>query len=228
MILVIDNYDSFVHNLARYFRQLGCETVVKRNDAVTIDSIQKMAPQAIVISPGPCTPDQAGCSLEVVRQFGESIPILGICLGHQAIVQALGGTIVQAPQPVHGRQSKIHHDGSEMFADIRSPFSAGRYHSLIAQKSDLPDDFSVTATTDDQLIMAVQHKRWPLIGLQFHPESVLTQCGYQLLMNFLKLANIEVPNPDFLDDHSKSSSGNIFREDDDANLSARLSQQEMP
>ena len=228
MILVIDNYDSFVHNLARYFRQLGCETVVKRNDAVTIDSIQKMAPQAIVISPGPCTPDQAGCSLEVVRQFGESIPILGICLGHQAIIQALGGTIVQAHQPVHGRQSKIHHDGSEMFADIRSPFSAGRYHSLIAQKSDLPDDFSVTATTDDQLIMAVQHKRWPLIGLQFHPESVLTQCGYQLLMNFLKLANIEVPNSDFLGDQPKSSGGNIFREDDDANLSARLSQQEMP
>ena len=212
MILVIDNYDSFVHNLARYFRQLGCETLVRRNDEVSVETIQELAPRAIVISPGPCTPDQAGCSLEVVREFGDSIPILGICLGHQAIIQALGGTIVQADQPVHGRQSEIRHDGSKMFKGIKNQFSAGRYHSLVAEKSDLPDDFSITATTDDQLIMAVEHKSWPLVGLQFHPESILTQCGYQLLANFLKLANIEVPEPDSWSVEPKGSWGGVFQE----------------
>ena len=231
MILVIDNYDSFVHNLARYLRQLGCETIVMRNNAVDIDTIEKLAPEAIVISPGPCTPDQAGCCLDVVRQFGESIPILGICLGHQAIIQALGGTIVQAHQPVHGRQSVVSHDGSKMFSGIKSRFLAGRYHSLVAQKSDLPDEFSVTATTDDQLIMAVQHKHWPLVGLQFHPESILTQCGYQLLMNFLKLANIEVPEPDFWNVEPKGSWGGIFAgqhpDNEDTKLSDRLSQQDL-
>lgn len=229
MILVIDNYDSFVHNLARYFRQLGCETIVRRNDAITIDSIRKLAPKAIVISPGPCTPDQAGCSVDVVREFGESIPILGICLGHQAIVQALGGTIVQAHQPVHGRQSQIRHDGSKMFNGIKSRFLAGRYHSLVAQKSDLPKDFTVTATTEDPLIMAVQHKSWPLIGLQFHPESILTQCGYQLLINFLKLANIEVPEPEFWADEPKGSWGGIYpgTDQEDTKLSDRLSQQDL-
>lgn len=226
MILVIDNYDSFVHNLARYFRQLGCETTVIRNDAITVDGIRKLAPDAIVISPGPCTPDQAGCSLDVVRQFGETIPILGICLGHQAIVQALGGTIVQA-DPVHGRQSEIRHDGSKMFSGIKSKFLAGRYHSLVAQRSDLPEDLSVTATTEDQLIMAVQHKRWPLIGLQFHPESILTQCGYQLLTNFLKLAGIVVPDSDSWSVQPRGSWGGIFTEQEDTKLSDRVSQQDL-
>lgn len=233
MILVIDNYDSFVHNLARYFRQLGCETVVKRNDAITIEAIKKLAPAAIVISPGPCAPDQAGCSLDVVREFGESIPILGICLGHQAIVQALGGSIVQAHQPIHGRQSEVRHTGSKMFGDIKSPFHAGRYHSLVAQKTDLPDDLAVTATTEDQAIMAVEHKQWPLVGLQFHPESILTQCGYQLLINFLKLAKIKVPDPDFWNDQPKGSWGGVFglgvsESHEDRKLSERLSQQETP
>jgi len=155
----------------------------------------------------------------------------GICLGHQAIIQALGGTIVQAHQPVHGRQSEINHDGSKMFGGIKSPFPAGRYHSLVAQKSDLPDDFSVTATTDDQQIMAVEHNRFPIVGLQFHPESVLTECGYQLLINFLKLANLKIPEPDFWKDNPKGSWGNIFHgqdEPENEKLSDRLSQQETP
>ena len=227
MILLIDNYDSFVHNLARYFRQLGCETSVMRNDAITVKGIRELAPKAIVISPGPCTPDQAGCSLDVVREFGKTIPILGICLGHQAIIQALGGTIIQADQPVHGRQSEIRHDGSKMFSGIKSRFLAGRYHSLVAQKSDLPEHLSVTATTEDQLIMAVQHKRWPLIGLQFHPESILTQCGYQLLTNFLKLANIEVPNSDFRTDQPEGLWGGIFADEEDTKLSDRVPQQDL-
>jgi len=231
MILVIDNYDSFVHNLARYFRQLGCETVVQRNDAITIEMIRRLAPAAIVISPGPCAPDQAGCSLDVVREFCQSIPILGICLGHQAIVQALGGSIIEAHQPIHGRQSEVYHTGSIMFGEIKSPFPAGRYHSLVAQRTDLPSDLIVTATTDDRTIMAVEHKQWPLVGLQFHPESILTQCGYQLLINFLKLAKIEVPAPDFWDTQPKGSWGGVFgigvsAGQEDRKLSERLSQRE--
>ena len=194
MILVIDNYDSFVHNLARYLRQLGCETIVMRNDEVTAKTIEEIAPEAIVISPGPCTPNEAGCCLVVVEQFGPTIPMLGICLGHQVMVQALGGTIVRANEPIHGRQSQVLHSGSKMFAGIPSPFVAGRYHSLIALKTDLPDDLVATARTDDGTIMAIEHKTWPMVGLQFHPESILTDCGYQLLANFLEIAKIDQVN----------------------------------
>ena len=195
MILVIDNYDSFVHNLARYFRRLGCETVVLRNDKITVEGISELAPQAIVISPGPCTPDEAGCSLEIIAQLGTRIPILGICLGHQAIIQAFGGKIVRANEPVHGRQSSVRHDDSAMFRNIESPFIAGRYHSLVGQTAEIPEQLNVTARTDEGTIMAVQHQKLPIVGLQFHPESILTPAGYQLLFNFLTIAKIEVANP---------------------------------
>ncbi len=195
MILVIDNYDSFVHNLARYFRQLGCETLVLRNDVLDVAQIETISPQAIVLSPGPCTPADAGCCLDVVKHFGERFPILGICLGHQALVQALGGSIVRANEPVHGRQSEVFHDGSAIFDQVKSPFLAGRYHSLVAQKTGLPAELIVTAKTSDGTIMAVEHKTWPMIGLQFHPELILTDSGYQMLMNFLKLAGIANLDP---------------------------------
>lgn len=191
MILVIDNYDSFVHNLARYFRQLGCETLVVRNDKIDAERVREISPQAIVLSPGPCTPDEAGCSIELVKQFGATIPMLGICLGHQAIVQALGGTIVLANEPVHGRPSQVEHSGSRMFQIVPQSFAAGRYHSLVAKITSLPDQLLVTARTEDGTIMAVEHDAYPLVGLQFHPESILTECGYQLLANFMKIAGIE-------------------------------------
>jgi anthranilate synthase/aminodeoxychorismate synthase-like glutamine amidotransferase len=210
MILVIDNFDSFVHNLARYFRQLGCETLVLRSDAVDVAQVAEISPQAIVLSPGPCTPNEAGCCLEVVKQFGSRIPILGICLGHQAIVQALGGTIVRANEPIHGRQSEVFHNGSTMFDQVRSPFVAGRYHSLAANKMDLPPELIVTAKTDDGTIMAVQHQTWPMVGLQFHPESILTESGYQLLMNFMNLANIPIPTTESGEDQPNGRWKNTY------------------
>lgn len=190
MILVIDNYDSFVHNLARHFHQLKYQTEVIRNDKITIRDIEQMAPDAIVLSPGPCTPDEAGCSLEIVRNFQDRIPMLGICLGHQTIVKALGGQIVMANEPVHGRQSRVIHSGSPMFHGITEEFSAGRYHSLVAQISKLPKQLTVTARSEDGTIMSVEHENHPVVGLQFHPESILTDCGYHLLYNFLKIANL--------------------------------------
>ncbi|MGI9495152.1 MAG: anthranilate synthase component II [Mariniblastus sp.] len=190
MILVIDNYDSFVHNLARHFHQLNCDTEVIRNDKITTRDIEQMSPDAIVLSPGPCTPDEAGCSLEIVRHFQHRIPMLGICLGHQTIVKALGGHVVMANEPVHGRQSRVIHTSSPMFHGITTEFNAGRYHSLVAQISKLPEDLRVTARSDDGTIMAVEHQSHPVVGLQFHPESILTDCGYRLLYNFLTLANL--------------------------------------
>lgn len=190
MILLIDNYDSFVHNLARYFRQLGCQTQVIRNDALTIEQVIAMQPEAIVLSPGPCTPDQAGISLELVAKCAASIPILGICLGHQVIVQAFGGSIIVSHHPMHGRESELVHWGSPMFANIPSPFKAGRYHSLIADRERLPSCLKVTARTDDFTIMAVEHETYPVVGLQFHPESILTEHGYRIIHNFLKLAGV--------------------------------------
>ena len=191
MILVIDNYDSFVHNLARYFRQLGCDTSVVRNDSISIEQIQRVNPDAIVLSPGPCDPDQAGICLQVIEQLQTSTPILGVCLGHQAIIQAFGGTIVRAQEPMHGRGSPVEHSGSPMFADVPSPFMAARYHSLVGQPASVPDCLAVTANTGDKTVMAVEHQTLPIVGLQFHPESVLTVCGYRLISNFLSLANIE-------------------------------------
>ena len=191
MILVIDNYDSFVHNLARYFRQLGCDTQVVRNDSISIEQIQSLNPAAIVLSPGPCDPDQAGICLQVIKQFQTVKPILGVCLGHQAIIQAFGGTITRAKEPMHGRGSQVEHVGSPMFAGVPSPFMAARYHSLVGQPASVPDCLTVTAKTADQTVMAVEHQSLPIVGLQFHPESVLTVCGYRLISNFLLVAKIE-------------------------------------
>lgn len=202
MILLIDNYDSFVHNLARYFEELGCETGVARNDAITVDEIRRRRPQAIVLSPGPCTPREAGVCGDIVRELGPTTPILGVCLGHQAIVDALGGRIIRAPQPVHGRTSLIAHNGERLFAGLPDPLRATRYHSLIAEESSLPRMLRVTARCEEGLIMALEHREWPLFGVQFHPESVLTQAGHRLLANFLMLAGIAShapPQGEFVD-----------------------------
>ena len=191
VILVIDNFDSFVHNLARYLRQLGNETVIYRNDQIDADSISKIQPDAIVISPGPCSPDQAGCSLNVVQQLAYEIPILGVCLGHQAIVQSFGGNIVCAGEPVHGRSTRIRHNETGVFEGLPTPLTVGRYHSLVAAPDSLPDCLRVTATTDDGIVLAVSHRELPVVGLQFHPESILTEHGYAMLDNFLKIAGCE-------------------------------------
>jgi anthranilate synthase/aminodeoxychorismate synthase-like glutamine amidotransferase len=187
MIVLIDNYDSFVHNLARYFRRLGQATLVVRNDAVDLNGIRALRPRGLAISPGPCTPNEAGISLDVVRELAGELPLLGVCLGHQVIVQAFGGEIVRAPEPVHGRASLVCHDNSPLFSGIGNPFSACRYHSLVASRDSLPPGLHVTAWTDDGTIMAVQHGTLPVYGLQFHPESVLTRDGLKLLSNFTKL-----------------------------------------
>ncbi len=186
MILLLDNYDSFVHNLARYVRRLGFATRTVRSDVVSLDEIRGLSPQAIIISPGPCTPNEAGISLEVVRKLAAEIPLLGVCLGHQAIVQAFGGEIVRAAEPVHGQTSLIHHDGSSLFTGISNPFSACRYHSLIARRESLPACLKITAWTDDRTIMAVKHESFYNVGIQLHPESVLTRDGVTLLENFFR------------------------------------------
>jgi anthranilate synthase/aminodeoxychorismate synthase-like glutamine amidotransferase len=193
MILVIDNYDSFVYNLARYLEELGNETQVVRNDSLTVAQIARLAPQAIVISPGPCTPKEAGISVELIRELGARIPMLGICLGHQAIAAALGGAVVRAPRPMHGRTSLIHHDGTQLFSGLPNPFRATRYHSLIVDESSLPGELRVVARSDDDVPMALVHARWPVFGLQFHPESILTQSGHLMLANFLVAAGCADP-----------------------------------
>lgn len=192
MILVIDNYDSFVHNLARYFRQLGQTTKVYRNDEISIDQIRQLAPDAIVISPGPGTPADAGVSLEVVAELTGEFPILGVCLGHQAIVEALGGDVIRSGGPMHGRSSSVKHRETQLFSDIPSPFQVGRYHSLIVDKSTLPSCLTVTATDTSGSVMAVEHHSAIVVGVQFHPESILTEYGYQLLVNFLCMCDVEV------------------------------------
>jgi anthranilate synthase/aminodeoxychorismate synthase-like glutamine amidotransferase len=185
MILLIDNYDSFVYNLARYVRELGNEPVVRRHDAISLEELATLAPERIIISPGPCSPNEAGISTAVVRRFGPAIPILGVCLGHQCIGSAYGAEIVRARRPMHGKTSAIHHDGSGIFTGIPSPFTATRYHSLVIAPASLPNTLRVTATSDDGEIMAVEHRTHPVIGVQFHPESALTEHGYQLLDRFL-------------------------------------------
>lgn len=192
MILLIDNYDSFVHNLARYFRRLGQETRVVRNDAIAIDEIHSMAPQAIVLSPGPCTPQDAGNCIAIVREFYRAIPLLGVCLGHQAIAAAFGAVIIRASEPMHGRTSRIVHTGSGLFADVPAPLTVCRYHSLVVKESALPAELAVTARAADGTIMALTHNRYPVFGVQFHPEACLTQHGYTLLANFLRLAETSV------------------------------------
>ena len=189
-ILIIDNYDSFVHNLARHFRQLGQRTNVVRNDAISLAEIRELSPAAIVISPGPCTPIEAGISLAVVKELAEEFAILGVCLGHQCIVQGCGGQVIRSGGPMHGRSSAVDHTDSPMFADVPNPLKVGRYHSLIAEKLTLPECLKVTALATDGTIMAVEHKTVPVVGLQFHPESILTEHGYQLLTNFLQVARV--------------------------------------
>lgn len=194
MILLVDNYDSFVENLARYLRRLGQETRCVRNDAQTAEQLLALAPEAIVLSPGPCTPNEAGCSLELVRHAAGRVPLLGVCLGHQTIGAAFGASIVRAPSPVHGRASLIVHEGLGIFSGLKSPLRVGRYHSLVVEEATLPPELSVTARTDDGVVMGMAHREWPVFGVQFHPESILTDGGYRMLRNFLQLAGLQVPD----------------------------------
>jgi anthranilate synthase/aminodeoxychorismate synthase-like glutamine amidotransferase len=189
MLLVIDNYDSFTYNLVQYLGELGAEIVVHRNDAITVQEIARMAPAAIVLSPGPCAPAQAGITVEVIRELGTTIPTLGVCLGHQAIGEAYGGHVVRAARAVHGKTSRIDHDGRELFAGLPTPLEVGRYHSLVVERSTLPESLKVVATSadDPNEIHALRHVTHPVWGVQFHPESVLTPHGKQLLRNFLDL-----------------------------------------
>jgi anthranilate synthase component II len=188
MLLLIDNYDSFSYNLAQYFGELGCEVVVRRNDEISLDEIAALAPEHVCISPGPCTPREAGISKDVILRFGTSIPILGVCLGHQCIAEAYGGKILRAPRIMHGKPSMIRHNGNELFCDLPLPFEAGRYHSLAVERSSMPSCLEITAETDNGEIMALRHRQFPVYGVQFHPESVLTRDGKKILARFLALA----------------------------------------
>ena len=189
MILMIDNYDSFTYNVVQYLGELGAEVVVYRNDEITLDEISQLNPEKIVISPGPCTPNEAGISMDVVKTFGCEIPILGICLGHQSIGQALGGEVLRAREVMHGKTSMIHHEGLGVFRDLPQPFVATRYHSLIVERATLPDCLEITAWTENDgafdEIMGLRHREYPIEGVQFHPESILTKTGHDLLRNFL-------------------------------------------
>lgn len=186
MILIIDNYDSFTYNLVQYLGELGAEIEVRRNDQTTVGEIERLNPQRIVISPGPKAPDDAGICLEVIRQFAGRKPILGVCLGHQAIGQAFGGKVIRAPQVMHGKTSQIVHDGKTIFSEIPNPFPATRYHSLIVERESLPSCLEISATSPDGLIMGLRHREMQVEGVQFHPESVLTGAGKQLLANFIR------------------------------------------
>ncbi|HKW57588.1 MAG TPA: aminodeoxychorismate/anthranilate synthase component II [Candidatus Acidoferrum sp.] len=185
MILLLDNYDSFTYNLAQYLGELGCQVEVHRNDRISVEEIAKRKPERIVISPGPCTPQEAGISVELVERLAGKVPILGVCLGHQAIGAAFGGKIVRAPKLFHGKTSEIYHDGKNIFRKLPDPFVATRYHSLIVERKSLPRELAITAETKDGIIMGFRHRRFEVEGVQFHPESVLTSAGKQLLQNFL-------------------------------------------
>lgn len=191
MIVMIDNYDSFVHNLARYLVRLGADVRVIRNDALSLADLQALAPQAIVLSPGPCGPDQAGLCLDIVRDFHTHIPILGVCLGHQVIAQAFGGTVSRSPLPTHGKASLVYHNYCDLFKNLPNPLQVGRYHSLSVTLTGTP--LQATAHTDTGEVMALRHPDYPLFGVQFHPESILTEQGDQLLANFLTLSRGETP-----------------------------------
>jgi para-aminobenzoate synthetase component II len=185
MILIIDNYDSFVHNLARYLRLLGHQTIIFRNDAITIEEIIKLQPSQIVLSPGPCTPEEAGISKDIIKYLGTTIPILGVCLGHQAIGAVFYGKIIRASQPVHGKSSNIMHFNQKLFNGISKNFTVGRYHSLIIDKHNFPDELIISSVSENGEIMSVEHKTLPIVGVQFHPESIMTEHGLKLLSNFL-------------------------------------------
>ncbi len=186
MLLMIDNYDSFTYNLVQYFAELGTEVMVHRNDEITIEQIEKLNPQHLVISPGPCTPNEAGVSVATIKHFAGKLPLLGVCLGHQSIGQAFGGKVVHAKQLMHGKTSPIHHASNSVFTGLPNPFTATRYHSLVVERVSLPDCLEVTAWTDDNEIMGVRHKSLEIHGVQFHPESILTEHGHDLLKNFLQ------------------------------------------
>ena len=185
MIIMIDNYDSFTYNLVQYVGELGEELQVYRNDKISIAQIEQLAPDYLMISPGPCTPNEAGISMDVIRHFAGKIPILGVCLGHQSIGQVFGGKVIRAERLMHGKTSPVFHDGRTIFQDIPSPFTAARYHSLLVEESTLPDELEITARTAEGEIMAVRHRHYAVEGVQFHPESIITQHGKQLLRNFL-------------------------------------------
>ncbi|TNF97949.1 MAG: aminodeoxychorismate/anthranilate synthase component II [Gammaproteobacteria bacterium] len=192
MILMIDNYDSFTYNLVQYLGELGADVEVHRNDQITLEEIAGMSPERIVISPGPCTPNEAGVSVDTIKRFAGQIPILGVCLGHQSIGQAFGGKIIRAREIMHGKTSMIHHDGKGLFAGLPNPFQATRYHSLVIEKETIPDVLEVTAWTQNDdgsrdEIMGVRHTEFPVVGMQFHPESILTPQGHQMLQNFIDL-----------------------------------------
>ena len=186
MILLIDNYDSFTYNLYQYLCELGADVKVVRNDKITLEEIEEMAPEKIVVSPGPKTPEKAGISAEVIKRFGAETPTLGVCLGHQCIGYAYGGTVGGAGEIMHGKMSMIHHDGKGVYKDLPNPFQAIRYHSLSVYKDDLPDDLELSAWTDNGIVMGVRHKTHPVEGIQFHPESIMTKVGHDLLRNFLE------------------------------------------
>ncbi|PEB83000.1 aminodeoxychorismate/anthranilate synthase component II [Bacillus cereus] len=186
MILMIDNYDSFTFNLVQFLGELGQELVVKRNDEVTISDIENMKPDFLMISPGPCSPNEAGISMEVIQYFAGKIPIFGVCLGHQSIAQVFGGEVVRAERLMHGKTSPMHHDGKTIFLDIPNPFTATRYHSLIVKKETLPECLEITSWTEEGEIMALRHKTLPIEGVQFHPESIMTSHGKELLHNFIR------------------------------------------
>ena len=185
MILLIDNYDSFTYNLVQYLSELGAEVLVKRNDQITVKEAVALKPERIVVSPGPCTPSEAGISIAIIKELGPKIPTLGVCLGHQSIGQAFGGIVERAPIVMHGKRSAINHDAQGLFAGLPQHFMATRYHSLIVRKDGLPDQLETTAWTDDGIIMGLKHKKYPIYGLQFHPESIMTEHGHAMLKNFL-------------------------------------------
>jgi anthranilate synthase component II len=194
MFLLIDNYDSFTYNLYHYLGELGAELVVKRNDKLTATEAVAMSPQGIILSPGPCTPNEAGICLELIKAAAGKIPLLGVCLGHQALGQAFGGKVVRAPAPLHGKLSQVKHRGIGVFQDVPSPLTGTRYHSLIIDRATLPDSLEVTAETADGLIMGLQHRKLPMHGVQFHPESIASEHGHRLLGNFLRIAGHNMPS----------------------------------
>ena len=190
MLLLVDNYDSFTYNLYQYLSELGAEVLTRRNDELTVEDVEALAPTQIVISPGPCTPHEAGASNAIIERLGPRIPVLGVCLGHQCIGEVFGGRVVRAPLPVHGKTAQIYHKSSGVFRGLPEPFEAIRYHSLIVERETLPDTLEITAETADGLIMGLRHREYPIVGVQFHPESILTSAGKELLRNFLSASNV--------------------------------------
>jgi anthranilate synthase/aminodeoxychorismate synthase-like glutamine amidotransferase len=188
MLLLIDNYDSFTYNLYQYLSELGAQVEVRRNDQITLDDIETLHPDQIVVSPGPCTPNEAGLSCQIIEEFGPRVPLLGVCLGHQSIGQVYGGKVILAPQVMHGKTSQVFHQGQGVFRDLPAPFTGNRYHSLIVERESLPDVLEITAETEDGIIMGLRHREYPVQGVQFHPESIFTPVGKDLLKNFLARA----------------------------------------